>query len=307
MSASPTSQSTDREGRPERRAVDRDPAVAGPRALDDVDAVELGGARVARLRAPPRTPARRPLPSATSAGSARRQPPKGSRIHASSPIRAAAMEPSSRRRRRVGEPAEVAADAVAGEVDAADRAAVEVAREVELDPSGRADRQRAVARRRLVARVPVGPNRDDGVGRSRSASSLAIATAVKSDPAATARTRRDDHAADEPSPSHRRLAEQPPGDPEAGEQARPERARAPTDRPPRPTAGGSGRRAARAGRRRRRSRGQEQQRTEPQPDHRRERPLPVRRGRPGEPGERRSRPAERRRARPPRSTGPPGR
>ena len=191
--------------------------------------------------------------SATSESSARRQPPNGSRTQASAPIRAAPCSPSFGRRRRVRQPAEVAARAVAGQVDAADRATVDLARQVQLDARRRAGGERRVARRRLLRRasraetgrrrrpVPEGElvgHRDGGErgcprrwqGRSRRQSpGRAAAASSRSPPAAAGQSR------------SRRTGSS-------------RTARAPTGRPPRPTAGASGHRAGRAGWRRRRSR-----------------------------------------------------
>ncbi len=110
---------------------------------------------------------------------------------------------------------------------------------------GRAESRR---RRRPIAEGKLIRHRDRGEGGTR----------------ADGQDCRDADPAEEAPSLHGRGAEQPSGDPEAGEQARPERARAPTDRPPRPTAGGSGRRAARAGRTHRAIEGT-RRRSEPSP------------------------------------------
>ena len=204
----------DREGLPERRAVDRDPAVPRPRALDDVDAVELGGRARARRQGRPsacvsivaaRRPPRGPPAASrrTARGSRRRRrsaPRRGARARSTSPRRRA-----SGSRRRIGR-----------RRGRCCRSSGRRGRPSGAARSGRSRRPSSGASHGGGSRsVSVGPNRDDVVGRSRSASSLAIATAVKTAPAPVARTRRDDDPADEAPAPHRRLAEQPAGDAEA--------------------------------------------------------------------------------------------
>src|SRR6478672_6239913 len=129
---------------PERRAVDRDPAVRGAGALDDVDAVELGrvagslaqggGERLDVDRAVCDVRELGPPPATERLADPRLAPDPGF-----------AVEPQLLGRRGVGQPPEVRPGAVAGEVDAADRPAVEVGEQVELEPRARADRDRRVA------------------------------------------------------------------------------------------------------------------------------------------------------------------
>ena len=86
-----------RERRPERRPVDRDPAVSGTRSLDDVDAAVLGrGAVAARQRRVERLEVERLRGRGAAVG--RRWPSRcpGLRVQVRSPIRARPYWPSWR-------------------------------------------------------------------------------------------------------------------------------------------------------------------------------------------------------------------
>ena len=258
---------------PERRAVDRDPAVAGPGALDDVDAVDSAASRDLR-----RQGGRERLDVDRAVGDvgelARRHPLNGSRTHASRRRSGAApWRPSSLGRRGVGQPAEVGAGAVAGEVDRCrstgrrgrpSRCSSSRARRPDRDrgrrtaaarasPVGRAEPRR---RRRLVAEGELVGHRDrreDAV------------------PAPTARTVATSDAAGQAPAPHRGLAEERRAIPKPGEQARAEQREDP--------------RVGRLDRRQQRlgaaldelvgdvddRRDEHEQRPEAEPDHRRER------------------------------------
>ena len=169
-----------REGRPEHRAVDRHATAPGRRALDDLDAVVLGGRAAARGRGRRRPRAgrasARAWPAASGAAPSRRS---GVRVQARVAAPGLAVLAELAVGRDVRQPAEVAPGALAGEVDRAALAAVDRCRRdaARAAPSGRPRDGRRRAAARCRAPRSVGPNRERRVGRSRSRrlSSLAMA------------------------------------------------------------------------------------------------------------------------------------
>jgi hypothetical protein len=138
--------------RPERRAVDEDPALARPGALDHADTLRPGrGAGVQRERRPERGEVEGDVADLGW----RRAPPRGERV-ADPGIGADlghAPQTELATGRHVGEPADVGPVPIAAELDRAHRLAVERAIELDVETGRRPDPHLPVARWRIAIDV----------------------------------------------------------------------------------------------------------------------------------------------------------